>query len=149
MPPPPRPARITILASYDDEHGQMHLWAEVGGKEVAFLFGRGAIPNRKVIYGLAHVEVDVGPDGRSVGDPEVVDSVPDADEQAVRTLLAEHLDRWEHHDHDWRTQRPPDRGRDVQPTWVRRTEFEGTHDVPSRAPEPRRPEVRRRGPRGA
>lgn len=146
MPTPPRPQQVNITeAVYDPETRSTTYWVEAAGHTIMVIVPDAAIENRKLVYALAHEEVDLEEDpvnGPQVIGRRIVDDVPDADERALDAIFAEHFDRFEQHDHDWRTQRP---GRPDDPAYAgmqRREEKRGQRNLPSRAPEQVDPEER-------
>lgn len=143
-----RPARVQVLEAYEHDDG-LYLWVDVDGAEVCILVPPGAITDRKLAYGYAQLveetSVFTEPSGRTVESvsaerPEDLSS--DADDLALRAILAEHLDRFEATNYDLAASNPPLRPNDL-PEFRRARHHERSHDVPARAPSPNRLAPRR------
>lgn len=135
-----RPSSVNVVEAWDDERGQTHLWVDFAGTEVHVLLGRGAVADRKLLYGLAHAEVD----GKAVR--TIVDDDPQADKKALEAIFAEHLDRWEQHGQSVggfaAGEGPPPRASKdpARKNLTRRADLESTftppHAAPAQAPHP-------------
>jgi hypothetical protein len=158
----PRPATVRVLEAYEDERRQVHMWIRMGPAASApvryVILGAGAIEDRKLKYGFANWEIDLVEDGppgsghwRAAGTRRAVDTIPTADDDAFKALIAEILDKWERFGVDIRdpeeappplpstvpaAQRHPDLAR-----WARRPDRERDFDPPAKAPTPRQPPV--------
>lgn len=139
MPTPPRPQQINITeAIYDADTHLTTYWVEAAGHTIVVVVPDAAIENRKLIYALAHEEVVVEDDfarGPQVVERRIVNDVSEADERALDAIFAEHFDRFEEYDHDWREQRPGKPDDPVYEGMQRRAEKRGQRDLPSRVPE--------------
>lgn len=137
---PKRPTQVHFLEVWERaEDGELIVWADVGGHEINFQFPARCFVDRKLLYGLARV-VRTFENGIPV-DERVEDLVANADEIAQRIMIEEHLDRFEEHDHDWRTQTPPVRysrleaNHEVRAAHSPREDLHKTHRPRKRAPE--------------
>lgn len=124
-----RPTRVQVIEAHDHEDG-LYLWVDADGTELCFLVPREAIPDRKFKYGYSR-RIEVTNEQGGLESERFEDLTSDADDLALRAILAEHFDRFEETGHDFHTQAAPPR---FQSGTQRRRDMEKPVDVPSRTP---------------
>lgn len=139
---PKRPTSVEVIEAWERD-GHIDAWASFDGHVLFFMHHRLAVRDRKLAYGLARRVVEL--DHRGTPTKESIEHIdPDADRTAHALIYAEHLDRFEFHDHDWRTQQAPDRISQLpkhlreeaieRDGLVERRDLLTTHRVPKSAP---------------
>lgn len=104
----PRPTHIEALDVVEHPGGSFEARVSFDGFEWTCLFTRTALDNRKVVYQLA------------------------TDQEAFLALMAEHMDRWERANKNWR--RHSNAGPLKRPQGSRvATELKGRHPLPAQA----------------
>lgn len=139
-----RPTSFTVLEAHEDEKGQLHIWADVNGHEQQLFLAKGTIKDRKLRYGLSHIEHATS-GARVVS--TLVDDVPDADTKALRLVFAEMCDRWGNN--DLSKQVPggrPDATDRADFGMKPRTDLHGHHPIVAKTPPLGKRDIRRKKP---
>lgn len=135
-----RPTDFDITDAVEDDEVVM-IWVTTQGRTICISIPHGAIENRKLLYGLA--EVTIRQRKAELPTEEVRDLVPDADEEALRGIVAEHFDRFEEAGVDWKEQNPP-QAEALRAIGRRdRADLKGRRPLPERAPQIQQPARRR------